>query len=57
MSRQVLFLHTAHQDERTFLLKDYEYLQQMDPDSHDIQSHQPIDWIAKETKISWKYSK
>ena len=38
MNRQTLFLHTAHLDERTFLLKDYETLPQMNPDSHNIHS-------------------
>ena len=37
MSREVFFLPAAHLDKRSFLLKDCETLQQMDPDSDDIQ--------------------
>ena len=39
MSRQILFLQTAGADERNLLLKDYEILQQMDPDSDNMHSN------------------
>ena len=39
MSREVIFLHTSPPDERTFLLKDFKTLQEIDPESEDIQSH------------------
>ena len=35
MSREVVFLHTSPPDERTFLLKDFKTLQEMDPKSED----------------------
>ena len=38
MSRDSLFLHTSPPDERTFLLKDYATLKDMDPESENIQS-------------------
>ena len=37
--RKVVFLHTSHPDEQTFLLKDFKTLQEIDPESEDIQSH------------------
>ena len=42
MSREVVFIPTSHPDERTFLLKDYETLKEMNPESHDIKSHNII---------------
>ena len=33
LSREVVFLHTSPPDERTFLLKDFKTLQEMDPES------------------------
>ena len=42
MSRKVVFIPTSHPDERTFLLKDYETLKEMNPESHDIKSHNII---------------
>ena len=39
MSRESTFIPTSPPDERTFLLKDYATLKQMDPESDDIQSH------------------
>ena len=42
MSREVVFIPTSHPDERTFLLKDYETLKEMNPESHDIESHNII---------------
>ena len=39
MSREVVLLHTSPSDERRFLLKDFKTLQEMDPESEDIQSH------------------
>ena len=39
MSREVVFLNTSPPDERTFLLRDLKTLQEMDPESEDIQSH------------------
>ena len=39
MSREVIFLHISPPDERTFLLKDFKTLQEMYPESKDIQSH------------------
>ena len=39
MSREVFFLHTSPQDERTFLIKDFKTLQEMDPESEAIHSH------------------
>ena len=39
MSRDVSFISTSPADERTFLLKDYATLKDMDPESYDIQSH------------------
>ena len=39
MSRDIVFLHTSPPDERTFLLKDFKTLQEMDLESEDIQSH------------------
>ena len=51
MSREVVFLHTSPPDERTFLLKDFKTLQEMDPESEDIQSHN-IGRIQKETQMS-----
>ena len=53
--RQVLFLHTAHQDERTFLLKDYEILQQVDPNSHDIQNNNILTEYQRRPKYLGKY--
>ena len=39
MSRESTFMPTSPPDERTFLLKDYATLKEMDPESDDIQSH------------------
>ena len=39
MSRDASFIYTSPPDERTFLLKDYATLKDMDPESYDIQSH------------------
>ena len=39
MSRESTFIPTSPPDERTFLLKDYATLKEMDPESDDIQSH------------------
>ena len=39
MSREVVFLPTSPSDERTFLLKDFKTLQEMDPELEDIRSH------------------
>ena len=55
LSRLVLFLHTAHPDERIFLLKDYETLQQMVPYSHDIQSHNKLTEYQREPKYHESY--
>ena len=39
MSRESTFIPTLPPDERTFLLRDYATLKEMDPESNDIQSH------------------
>ena len=39
MSRDVSFISTSQPNDRTFLLKDYATLKDMDPESYDIQSH------------------
>ena len=39
MNRESTFMPTPPPDERTFLLKDYATLKEMDPESDDIQSH------------------
>ena len=38
MSRESTFTPTSPPDERTFLLKDYATLKEMDPESDDMQS-------------------
>ena len=55
MSRQVIFLHTSPPDERTFLLKSYDILKQMNPESYDIQSHSILSEYECHLKILEQY--
>lgn len=55
MSRQVIFLHTSPPDERTFLLKSYDILKEMNPESHDIQSHSILSEYEHHPKILEQY--
>ena len=55
MSREVVFLHTSPPDERTFLLKDFKTLQEMDPESEDIQSHNILVEYRKRPRCLEKY--
>ena len=54
MSREALFVPTAHPDEKPFPLKDNETLQKMDPASHDIQSHKIGTEYQRKTKAPGK---
>ena len=42
MSREVISVPSATQEEWKFLLKDYETLKEMNPESHDIKNHNII---------------
>ena len=55
MSREVVFLHTSPPDERTFSLKDFKTLQEMDPESEDIQSHNILVEYRKRPSCLEKY--
>ena len=39
ISHEVIFIPTSHPDEWTYLLKDYETLKKMEPESNEIQTH------------------
>jgi hypothetical protein len=49
-SRDVKFINTAPKDNRTFLLKSKDKLQDMNPDSTDIESSSVIDWYLRRPK-------
>ena len=55
MSRAVVFLPTSPPDERTFLLKDFKTLQEMDPELEDIQSHNILVEYRKRPRCLEKY--
>ena len=55
MSREVVFHRTSPPDERTFLLKDFKTLQEMDPESEDIQSHNILVEYRKRPRCLEKY--
>ena len=55
MSRQVLLLRTAYLGEGTFVFKDYETLQKMDPDSDGIHSNSTLTEYQKIPKYLEKY--
>ena len=38
MSKEVIFIPTSRPDEQTYLLKDYETLKKMEPESNEIQT-------------------
>ena len=44
MSRESTFIPTSPPDERTFLLKEYATLKEMDPESDHIQSHNMLEY-------------
>ena len=55
MSREIVFLHTSPLDERTFLLKDFKTLQEMDPESECIESHNILVEYRKRPRCLEKY--
>ena len=55
MSKQVIFLHTSPSDERTSLLKSYDILKEMNPESYDIQSHSIFSEYECHPKILEQY--
>ena len=55
MSRKVVFLPTSPPDERTFLLKDFKKLQEMDPELEDIQSNNILVEYRKRPRCLEKY--
>ena len=55
MSRDVSFISTSPPDERTFLLKDYATLKDMDPESYDIQSHNLLSEYKHRPKVLDNY--
>ena len=55
MSRAVIFIPTAHPDDRTFLMKDTDTLKKMDPESDDVQSSSIITEYRYRPKILERY--
>ena len=55
MSRAVIFIPTAHPDDRTFLMKDMDTLKKMDPESDDVQSSSIITEYQYRPKILERY--
>ena len=55
MSSKVVFLHTSPSNESIFLLKDFKTLQEMDPESEDIQSHNILVEYRKRPRCLEKY--
>ena len=55
MSREIVFLHTSPPDERTFLLKDFKTLKEIDPESEGIQSHNILVEYRKRPRCLEKY--
>ena len=55
MNKKVVFLHASPPDERTFLLKDFKTLLEMDPESEDILSHNILVEYRKRPRCLEKY--
>ena len=55
MSTEILFLHTSYPDEITLVLKDYETLEQVDPDLHGIQSYNLLTEYQRRPKYLKNY--
>ena len=55
MSRDGSFISTSPADERTFLLKDYATLKDMDSESYDIQSHSLLSKYEQRSKALENY--